>query len=62
MPRHETPGIGTLDLRYLKLNGGTFNSYVWPNADGAASTFLKTDGAGNLSWPRVAVEFLLTRN
>ena len=39
-----------LDTRYVKLNGGTYNSYVWPNADGAASTYLKTDGAGNLSW------------
>ncbi len=34
----------------VKLNGGIYNSYVWPNTDGAADTFLKTDGSGNLSW------------
>jgi len=35
----------------VKLNNATaYNSYVWPNADGAAKTFLQTDGAGVLTW------------
>jgi hypothetical protein len=35
----------------VKLNNNTgYNGYVWPNADGASGTFLKTDGIGNLSW------------
>jgi len=36
---------------YIKTNNGAaYNSYVWPNTDGAATTYLSTDGAGNLSW------------
>jgi len=35
----------------VKLNNGTaYNSYVWPNTDGAANTFLQTNGAGVLTW------------
>lgn len=39
-----------LDPLYVKLNGGTYNGYVWPNADGGAGQFLQTDGGGNLAW------------
>ena len=36
---------------YVKTNNGAaYNGYVWPNTDGAATTYLSTDGAGNLSW------------
>jgi len=31
-------------------NPSAFNSYIWPNVDGAANQTLTTDGAGNLSW------------
>ena len=35
----------------VKLNnGGAFNGYVWPATDGASGTFLKTNGAGLLTW------------
>ena len=32
--------------------------YVWPNAQGAANTFLKDDGSGNLSWSNVSQQIL----
>jgi hypothetical protein len=31
-------------------NQDAFNSYIWPNTDGAVGRQLTTDGAGNLSW------------
>ena len=33
------------------LNGVT---YTWPAADGAANTYLKTNGAGALSWSQIS--------
>ena len=40
----------------VKLNNTLgYNAYVWPAADGAASTFLRTDGGGNLSWAKAGV-------
>lgn len=39
---------------YVRTNNvGAYNSYIWPNADGAASDFLSTDGAGNLVWQAI---------
>ena len=36
---------------FIKTNNNlAYNAYVWPGVDGAASTFLQTDGNGNLSW------------
>ena len=36
---------------FVALNNPTaYNSYVWPNTDGATGTVLTTDGAGNLTW------------
>lgn len=36
---------------YVKTNNpSAYNSYIWPNADGAAGQFLQTDGANTLSW------------
>lgn len=36
---------------FIKNNSAAaFNGYVWPSADGAAGTFLSTDGIGNLRW------------
>ena len=36
---------------YVKTNNTlAFNGYTWPNFDGAAGTYLTTDGAGTLSW------------
>ena len=43
--------IGTTYVR--TNNTGAYNSYIWPNADGAASDFLSTDGAGNLVWQAI---------
>ena len=31
-------------------NPSAFNNYIWPNTDGEAKTFLRTDGAGNVTW------------
>lgn len=40
-----------LNTSFIALNNpAAYNSYIWPNADGAAGTVLTTDGAGNLSW------------
>ena len=40
-----------LSGEFVALNNPiAYNSYVWPNTDGAAGTVLTTDGAGNLSW------------
>ena len=33
------------------LNGVT---YTWPAADGAANTYLKTNGSGTLSWSQIS--------
>lgn len=50
---------GTIEFRastsvgVVKLNNNnpaTFNGYVWPVSSGAADTFLRVDGNGNLSW------------
>jgi hypothetical protein len=39
---------------YVRTNNvGAYNSYIWPNADGTASDFLSTDGAGNLVWQAI---------
>ena len=36
---------------FVKTNSGTaYNNYVWPDVDGAAGEFLRTDGAGALDW------------
>gem|GEM_PF-7109071 len=44
-------GVATLSSLYVSgsttLNAKTYN---WPNSNAAVSTFLKNDGAGNLSW------------
>jgi hypothetical protein len=39
-----------LDPLYVKLNGGTYNGYVWPNSDGLPGQQLTTDGSGNINW------------
>jgi len=36
--------------RWRRAAGGVSHDLVLPNAQGAASTFLKNDGAGNLTW------------
>jgi hypothetical protein len=38
----------TLTFQYA--NGGTSHTVLWPASQGAASTFLRNDGSGNLSW------------
>jgi hypothetical protein len=55
-------GDGTISVDWtgatglVKLNNvAGYNAYVWPSADGAANTFLKTDGGGNLSWAKAGV-------
>jgi len=36
---------------FVSLNNpAAYDSYFWPNTDGAAGTVLTTDGAGNLTW------------
>ena len=36
---------------FVKLNNAAAdNNYIWPNSDGRTSTFLSTDGTGQLSW------------
>ena len=40
-----------IDSTYVKTNNtAAYNGYVWPLADGLPSSFLSTDGSGNLSW------------
>ncbi len=52
-------GAGTLGLynagntHYVAIQAGTLSAtttWKWPTADGAANTFMKTDGSGNLSF------------
>jgi hypothetical protein len=40
---------GATTIVSTSLNIGTV-TYVWPSSQGGANTFLKNDGAGNLSW------------
>lgn len=40
---------GATTITSTSLNVGTV-TYVWPSSQGAANTFLKNDGSGNLSW------------
>jgi len=43
-----------LGATYVKTNNtSAYNSYIWPNSDGTPTSFLSTDGAGNLVWQAV---------
>jgi trimeric autotransporter adhesin len=44
---------GATTVTSTSLNIGTV-TYVWPGAQGAANSYLKNDGAGNLSWVTLA--------
>jgi hypothetical protein len=49
---------GNLSGSTLNVDGATMfrgTSYQWPTAQGSANTFLKNDGAGNLSWGTTSV-------
>jgi hypothetical protein len=42
--------VSLLDSFVALNNPAAYNSYVWPNTDGATGEVLTTDGAGNLTW------------
>jgi hypothetical protein len=49
--RTTTASFVDISTVYVKTNNpSAFNSYIWPNGDGAAGSVLHTDGSGNLAW------------
>jgi hypothetical protein len=66
IPRTVDLSTNTLAMQALQLNGATSGSLtqnangtttpysvIWPAAQGSANTYLKNDGAGNLTWSSV---------
>ena len=54
---YEPSGSGTEYTSFRAQAQGASIDYVLPAAQGAASTFLRNDGAGNLSWAAAGLSF-----
>lgn len=57
-----TQNANDVDIVASEVGGAAFNTvtYTWPAADGAANSFLTTNGAGVLAWSTAALDSLQT--